>query len=118
MGAQVCRAGSSALGETRRFIDLMLNDQLGKRLGPDLMLNSLGEGASNQVFSLGLGIALEGDNEEAFDYDYLHWSGAHNTLFWIDPDNDVSGIFMTQMFPPMFWLLPELEQVADNFLAE
>ena len=112
------KSSDNPLGLSQESFDLMLNDQLGKRLGPDLMLDSLGEGASNQVFSLGLGIALEDNNEEAFDYDYLHWSGAHNTLFCIDPDNKVSGIFMTQIFPPIFGLLPELEQVADNFLAE
>ena len=29
----------------------------------------------------------------------LAWAGLYNTFFWIDPQNKVGGIFMSQLLP-------------------
>jgi methyl acetate hydrolase len=31
----------------------------------------------------------------------LSWGGVHHTLYWVDPGNDLAGVFFTQMLP--FW---------------
>lgn len=114
------RSDDNALLLGQDSFDLMLTDQLGKTLGPNLMAPTMGNEASNQVFSIGLGIFLEDEAESLIpkNYDYLGWSGAYNTHFWIDPKSQVAGIFMTQIFPPVYSITDQLENVADQFFAD
>ena len=113
------RSDDNPLRLSQQTFNLMLTDQLGDSLGQNLMVAGMGPTASNQVFSIGLGISLEGGelNPSKKPYDYLYWAGAYNTQFWIDQHNEVFGIFMSQIFPPMFRLTPELEDVADAVLT-
>lgn len=37
------------------------------------------------------------------------WGGAANTTFWVDPVEDLIGIFMTQFMPP------EIHPIATDF---
>lgn len=113
------RSEDNLLGLSQKTFDLMLTDQLGDFLGQNLMVEVMGATATDQVFSVGLGISLE-DGEldpNKKPYDYLYWAGAYNTQFWIDQRSQVFGIFMSQIFPPMFRLTPELEEVADAVLS-
>jgi CubicO group peptidase (beta-lactamase class C family) len=114
------RSDDNALSLSQASFDLMLTDQLGKTLGPNLMAQTMGDEASNQVFSIGLGVFLEKEAESITpeNYDYLGWSGAYNTHFWIDPKSQVAGIFMTQIFPPVYRMTDQLENVADQFFAD
>ena len=113
------RSNDNPLKLSQEAFDLMLTDQLGDYLGQNLMVAGMGPTASDQVFSVGLGISLQAGeldpNKEP--YDYFYWAGAYNTQFWIDQHHEVFGIFMSQIFPPMFRLTPELEDVADAVLT-
>jgi methyl acetate hydrolase len=42
----------------------------------------------------------------------LSWGGVQHTLYWVDPHNDVAGVFFTQMLP--FWD-PALISVFEAF---
>jgi methyl acetate hydrolase len=42
----------------------------------------------------------------------LSWGGVLNTLYWVDPRNDLAGVFFTQMLP--FWD-PSLIDVFEQF---
>jgi CubicO group peptidase (beta-lactamase class C family) len=44
--------------------------------------------------------------------DSLSWGGVLHTLFWVDPGNDLAGVFFTQMLP--FWE-PGLMAVFEEF---
>ncbi len=46
------------------------------------------------------------------------WGGAFGTFFWIDPKNDVIGIFMTQMFPPDFAMGAEMVKLTYGAMTE
>jgi methyl acetate hydrolase len=42
----------------------------------------------------------------------LSWGGVFHTLFWVDPGNDLAGVFFTQMLP--FWD-PALTATFEEF---
>ena len=51
-------------------------------------------------FGLGFAVkeiaALNGTPSSVGEY---NWAGLHGTSFWIDPDEDLIGIFMVQIYP-------------------
>lgn len=116
----LARAENNPLALTKNSFDLLLSDQLGETLGKDLMIETMGDAASNTIFSLALGIVLEKGAVTITpeSYDYLTWGGAFSTQFWLDPKTGVSGILMTQMFPVRARLTAELEDIADKFLTD
>jgi CubicO group peptidase (beta-lactamase class C family) len=113
------RKEKNALGLSQASFDRILTDQLGSKLGPDLMVPAMGEFAKNQVFSLGLGVSLDSSaaRNKNTPYDYLYWSGAYSTHAWIDPSTGVYGIFMTQLFP-LIMMTPDLQEVADRLVTD
>lgn len=112
------RATENPLSLTEESFDLMLTDQLGQLLEQDSMVPALGKASKNQLFSVGLGIVLTEDAATPNSYDFLTWDSGFNVQFWIDPATQVSGIFMTQIFPSRFQLTADLEDIADRFLAD
>ena len=113
------RKKENVLELSQASFDLILTDQLGSKLGSNLMVPAMGEFAKNQVFSLGLGVSLDNSDSDNKDnsYDYLYWSGAYSTHAWIDPRTGVYGIFMTQLFP-LIMMTPDLEEVADRLVSK
>ena len=98
----------------------LLRHQLPVQFGKDALTNSIGSGASNVGFSFGLGIFLEeeGDVSDPSTFDYLGWAGAANTSFWIDVNNKISGIFLTQHIPTQYNVAPRLEDIAERIFAD
>jgi CubicO group peptidase (beta-lactamase class C family) len=99
--------------------ELLLTDQIGKDLGPDLMVESLGVQTRNMVFSLALGISLNtGDAQTEMDsYDFLGWAGAFNTQFWLDENNRTYGVFMAQHIPSRYRVTEGIEDAVDAYMA-
>ena len=72
---------------SRKTIDLMTKNQVG-----DLW----GSGA----FGLGFGITTEtGSAEKLSSVGNYWWGGYFSTSFWVDPEEDLIAVMMTQMFP-------------------
>ncbi len=95
-----------------RFSQMMLNggELDGVRiLSPKtvelITTNHLGEiqmglGRSGVGFGLGFAVALDqGDIGEIGSPGEYNWGGAAGTRFWIDPEEDLIGIFMVQSIP-------------------
>ncbi len=72
----------------RKTIELMTTDHLGDVPGP-------GTG-----YGFGLGFAVkEAVNGAPTSLDTYWWEGLYGTSFWIDPKEDLIGIFMVQIYP-------------------
>lgn len=75
-------------------VDLMTTNHIGDI--PAATLVQPGSGG------FGLGLAVRGkpgvDGEIGSEGAY-YWSGFFNTMFWVDPKEDLVGILMTQIFP-------------------
>ncbi|HWE65626.1 MAG TPA: serine hydrolase domain-containing protein [Acidimicrobiales bacterium] len=94
--------GRRVLG--RKTIELMTRNHLpGGATLMDLAVGGFGEAGFDGVgfglgFAVGLGPAATAMAGSAGDY---YWGGAASTAFWIDPDEDLYVVYMTQLFPSM-----------------
>jgi CubicO group peptidase (beta-lactamase class C family) len=120
----------STTGDYLRFCRMMLNggELDGVRvLGSD----SVGRMTSNQLGDLsiplpgsgamgyGFGVLTEQVKESAKDpaaVGTYSWGGAFGTYFWVDPENELVGIFMSQIYPPDFNLGVEFKRLTYEAL--
>lgn len=73
-----------------------------------------------QGFGLGFGVLLDptaamtlGSSGE------YNWGGAASTAFWVDPKEDITCIFMTQLLPSSTWpLRTQLRQLVYSALVD
>ena len=63
-----------------------------KQLAESMKFHAYGHGLGIRVL-IGEGLTLAGKGEHG-------WGGAAFTYYWIDPQNEVIGLFMTQVFSP------------------
>jgi CubicO group peptidase (beta-lactamase class C family) len=114
-----------------RFSQMMLNggELHGKRiLSPKtvalMTTNHLGEipmgfGRSGVGFGLGFAVALDqgaiGETGSAGEY---NWGGAAGTRFWIDPQEELIGIFMVQSIPHRTRLSGEFKVLTYQALVD
>ena len=95
--ARMLSQGGALDGErilSRASIDAMGRNQLGDSALANAGLQRLGLG-------FGLGLATFVDPAlvpQGVPASVRFWGGAASTLFWVDPDNDVSGVIMAQVF--------------------
>lgn len=68
----------------------------------------------------GLGVQVKvGKNRTKTPVGTVSWGGAANTSFWIDPKNEITGIFLTQCLPQDFnWIYPLNDSVIKNLVYE
>ena len=80
------KAGDSRL-LSRKSVELMIHDQLGK-LSPDW------------AFGLGFGVAgIKSPLQEIASPGRFGWGGFFYTHFFVDPEEDMIGVFMGQLHP-------------------
>ncbi|WP_310498198.1 serine hydrolase domain-containing protein [Sandarakinorhabdus sp.] len=103
--AQMLLNGGTADGHryiSRKTLDLMTANHLPGRSSIAAMSKSLFSEAAYDGIGFGLGFAttmdaaqtlMPGSNRDFF------WGGAASTFFWVDPEEDLVGIFMTQLIP-------------------
>ena len=87
--------GARLLG--RKTIDTMRANHLPTELVP-ILLN----GVPNAGYGFGLGVSVLVDlpaSSAPGSTGIFGWGGAASTQFWIDPEEDMLGIFMTQFMP-------------------
>ena len=91
---------------SRKTLDLMTANHLPGGVDLPAMSRSLFSEAAYDGVGFGLGFAtstaahktlMPGSNGDYF------WGGAASTFFWIDPEEDLIGIFMTQLIPSSTW---------------
>jgi CubicO group peptidase (beta-lactamase class C family) len=84
-----------------RTLDLMTRNHLpGGRDLATVAIDSFSETANDGI-GFGLGFAMTTDQVAAGGLsrgDY-YWGGAASTIFWVDPVEDLSVVFMTQLMP-------------------
>jgi CubicO group peptidase (beta-lactamase class C family) len=92
-------------------VDRMVRNQLGEvRIGFP--------GAD--VMGFGFGILSEKSKEATKDpagVGSYGWGGAFGTYFWIDPKNQLVGIYMSQVFPPDFAIGQEVKRLTYDALT-
>jgi len=112
----------STLADYQRFCDMVLNageldghriigrktlDYMGKNHLPDgKLLNELGQSLFAEVAMEGMGFGLgfstvedAAANGAVCSVGELAWGGAASTAFWVDPEEDLTVIFLTQLLP-------------------
>jgi CubicO group peptidase (beta-lactamase class C family) len=91
--------GARILGP--RTIELMRRNHL--KDGKDLTQMAIGgfsETANEGVgFGLGFATTLDGVRNGGLGEGDYYWGGAASTIFWVDPKEDLSVVFMTQLMP-------------------
>ena len=78
----------------------------------DILLDGLG---------FGLGFANTHDQRKAgwLSHADFFWSGAAGTFFWVDPAEDMSVVFMTQLMPPgIFDIRGQLKSIIYSAIAD
>jgi CubicO group peptidase (beta-lactamase class C family) len=87
---------------SRKTLDLMTANHLPGNSSIAAMSKSLFSEAAYDGIGFGLGFATTTRASQTLmpgsDGDYF-WGGAASTFFWIDPEEDLIGIFMTQLIP-------------------
>ena len=82
---------------SRKTIELMTRDHVaGIRRASGVLSDGYGFGLD---FAVHLDLAESGINGSLGEY---NWGGLAGTIFWIDPTEDMIGLYMIQMLPPRF----------------
>jgi len=116
----------STLGDYFRFSQMLLNKgELGgtrilkAETVAEMTKNQLGElrisFPGHDLMGYGFGVLSEKGKEvgkELAAAGAYSWGGAFGTNFWIDPKNDLVGVFMIQSFPPDFTLATEFKKLT------
>ena len=93
-------------------VSLMTRNQLGE---PRVMF------PGGDLMGYGFGVLSEGSkamHKDPAGAGTYSWGGAFGTFFWIDPKNEVIGVFMTQMFPPDFAVGQEFKRLTYEAMAK
>jgi CubicO group peptidase (beta-lactamase class C family) len=87
---------------SRKTLDLMTANHLPGGSSIASMSKSLFSEAAYEGIGFGLGFATTMSSSATLmpgsDGDFF-WGGAASTFFWIDPEEDLVGVFMTQLIP-------------------
>ena len=91
--------GTRILG--RRTIELMARNHLsGNRTLTDMAIGAFSETAYEGIgFGLGFATTLDNVASGTLGQGDFYWGGAASTIFWVDPNEDLVVIFMTQLMP-------------------
>ena len=94
--------------------------------GVDLSTHALSEGGASETampgvgFGLGFGVVIDppANRSLASRGEYM-WGGAASTAFWVDPVEEISVVFMTQLFPSATYpIRPQLRWVVNQALVD
>ncbi|MCZ6617390.1 MAG: serine hydrolase [Gammaproteobacteria bacterium] len=96
---------------SRKTVELMTTNHLGEI--------PMGFGRNGVGFGLGFAIALnQGDIGETGSVGEYSWGGAAGTRFWIDPAEELIGIFMVQSLPHRTRLAGEFKVLTYQALVD
>ena len=82
---------------SRKTVELMTMDHLGEtRRASSILTKGYGFGLDFAVHANPAGSGLNGSAGE------FNWGGLAGTIFWVDPAEELIGLYMIQMLPPRF----------------
>ena len=94
-----------------KSVELMTTDHLG-----DI---PMGMGRGGYGFGLGFAVALDqGEIGELGSAGEYNWGGAAGTRFWIDPEEELIGVFMVQILPHRTTLGSEFRNFVYQAIVE
>ncbi len=100
---------------SRKTVELMTTNHLAKELLPYRLVrpqNGLG-------FGLGFSVVMDiGQTAILGSAGTFSWGGAFNTLFWVDPKEEMIGILMTQYSVPQQPIRPEFRILAYQAIVD
>lgn len=122
---------ASTIGDYYRFLRMMLNngELNGKRVlsrkSVELMtcdqLGSIEMFFRPTGYTFGLGFAINQDlgasGQLGSEGEY-NWGGFYYTLFWVDPKEEMIGIFMSQLYPSNIDLQQKFKVLAYQAIAD
>lgn len=101
---------------SRKTVDYMtLNHLPGGKTMPEMDQSAFSEtGSEGTGFGLGFSVIIDEADAQAVTSAGNHsWGGAASTYFWIDPEEDLIGILMTQLMPSRAYpLRPQMQQLV------
>lgn len=114
-GAGIC----CTILDYARFMQMMVNGgsynghQILGRKTIDLMtMNQVGDLSGDGEFGLGFGLVSEKNkNQILSSVGNYSWGGYFSTSYWMDPEEDLIGLFFTQMFPMQYGEIHQKFQV-------
>jgi CubicO group peptidase (beta-lactamase class C family) len=91
---------------SRKTLNLMTANHLPGGVDLPALSRSLFSEAAYEGVGFGLGFATSTASHKTLmpgsNGDYF-WGGAASTFFWVDPEEDLIGLFMTQLIPSSTW---------------
>jgi CubicO group peptidase (beta-lactamase class C family) len=121
---EMLRRGGELDGERilgPRTIEMMHKNHLpgGKDL-TQLAIGGFSETAYEGVgFGLGFAMTLDDVTTGALGQGDYYWGGAASTLFWVDPKEDLTVVFMTQLMPSgMFNFRGQLKNIIYSAITD
>ncbi|MFZ3033961.1 MAG: serine hydrolase domain-containing protein, partial [Parvibaculum sp.] len=101
---------------SRKTIDFMrMNHLPGDKTMAEMSSSAFSELASEGTgFGLGFAVTLDpAELQQIGSHGNFSWGGAASTYFWIDPEEDIVAILMTQLYPSSTYpLRPQLGQLV------
>jgi CubicO group peptidase (beta-lactamase class C family) len=96
-------------------VDLMTRDHLG-----DLPISMVGRalGMGGAGFGLGFSVTKQPFHDTRGDFGEYNWGGAASTIFWIDPKQELIGLWMVQLFPSNFTTGLQFKRLVYEALEE
>ena len=99
----------------RENVALMRTNRLAEHLIPISIATWRADGYG---FGLGFSVLVDEDASSVPDNNgVFRWWGIGSTYFWIDPDEELIALVMTQLYPPSLGMLePEIQTLVYNAL--
>ena len=92
-----------ALGEVRILSRSAVKEMTSEQLSPETLAAS--DALTREGVTFGLGVSITNNralSKSGAPEGTYFWSGAASTLFWVDPENKIAGVIMTQVFDGEF----------------
>ena len=84
----------------RPILELMTRNHLGSQSLAQMAVGGFSETSNDGVgFGLGFASTIDAAASGTVGEGDFYWGGLASTLFWVDPIEDLYGIFMTQLIP-------------------
>lgn len=97
----------------RKTVELMTMNHLPEALIPPVVLPGTEAYTRGHGFGLGFAVLLDVAAAEIVgSVGSYWWNGAYETIFWVDPAEDLIALFLTQFTPPMVYPLRREARVA------
>ncbi|MCB8942303.1 MAG: beta-lactamase family protein [Ardenticatenaceae bacterium] len=101
---------------SRKTLELMTANHLAPNLLP---VELGGVPRPGEGYGLGFGVIMDiGQYQAVGSVGSFSWGGAASTTFWVDPQEELIGVMMSQYQPPVHLLTPDFKVMAYQAIAD